>query len=125
MTQYQPGVCNIGPSEISRRRNIGILGAVLTVFTILIFASAGSPRIYRLLVFIPAMIFATGFVQARKKFCLGFGISGVFNFGPAGKLDKVETASARAEDRKTVIRIALQSLAAAAAITAVALLLPV
>ncbi|MEI6405969.1 MAG: hypothetical protein WCO85_00425 [Actinomycetes bacterium] len=125
MTQYQPGVCNIGPSEISRRRNIGILGAVLTVLTILIFASAGSPRIYRLLVFIPAMIFATGFVQARKKFCLGFGISGVFNFGPAGKLDKVETAFARAQDRRTVIRIALQSLVAAAAITTVALLLPV
>jgi hypothetical protein len=30
-TPYQPGVCNIGPAEIARRRRAGHVGALMTI----------------------------------------------------------------------------------------------
>jgi Na+/melibiose symporter-like transporter len=70
-----------------------------------------------LLLFFPAAIGATGFLQAALHFCAGFGMQGVFNFGPqVGKTDTVEQAEFRLKDRRTALRIGLYSMAIGIAI---------
>ena len=109
--EYRPGACNIGPAEIARRRRTGYLGlaaaALLAVFLVAVDASGTA----RLLVGIPLAGGAMGFLQARFRFCAGFGMAGVRNFGAVGSVERVEEAAARHADRMKAYRI---SLAAAA-----------
>ena len=65
------------------------------------------------------MIFATGWVQARKKFCLAFGFMGTFNFGKLGQLSKVASKEERELDRNTALNILVQVIILALAITAI------
>ena len=74
---YIPGTCNIGPSEIKRRRSVAYLGAVLTIITTIALLAAHNSHLSHIAVFIPAMIFSVGLVQSTKKFCFAFGLSGV------------------------------------------------
>jgi hypothetical protein len=70
------------------------------------------------------MIFAVGFIQSRRKFCLAFGLMGTFNFGSLGKLSRVASPQDRAADRKTAISILVQALSLALTITLIVYLLP-
>lgn len=65
------------------------------------------------------MVFAIGFVQSRKKFCLAYGLAGTFNLGKMGEISKVQNPLDRAADRKTALIILLQSAALALALTLV------
>ena len=86
--EYQPGLCNIGPAEITRRKSIGLGGALFAVGYSFVGAVLFFPLFFKLLVFIPAVIAATGFVQVYYHFCVAFGLSNVFNFG-----DHVDTTT--------------------------------
>ena len=109
-SQYVPGVCNIGPAEIRRRRQSGWLGAGLTILLWAVFLIVRVPAPWRLFLFLPAMIGATGFFQAALHFCAGFGMRGVFNFGSeVGKTDTVEQAEFRRVDRRKARLIGLSS----------------
>ncbi len=121
---YIPGVCNIGPAEIQRRRNGGIGGAVATGAVLAATVLTGAPKPLRLLAILPAAGAATGFIQAATHFCAGFGMRGVFNFGDTGGTDTVEQAEFRAEDQAKAKRIIAASLAIGAGIGGAALLLP-
>ena len=123
--EYQPGVCNIGPAEIARRRRAGHIGVVATVVLFAILVAIGAPPIARLLLAIPAAIAASGYLQAYLKFCAGFGAKGVVNFGDVGTTDKVADAAARALDRAKASRISIASFAIGAAVGVVAALLPI
>lgn len=122
--EYIPGVCNIGPAEIRRRRTSGIGGALVTAGVLAATALSGAPKPVRLLAVVPAAAAASGFIQAATHFCAGFGMRGVFNFGDTGSTDTVEQAEFRAEDRARAKRILLQSLAIGAAVGGTSLLLP-
>ncbi len=63
------------------------------------------------------MVFAIGFVQSRKKFCLAYGLAGTFNLGKMGEISKVQNPADRAADRKTALVILAQSAALALALT--------
>lgn len=121
---YIPGVCNIGPAEIRRRRTSGIGAAVATAGVLAATVLTGAPKPLRLLAILPAAGAATGFIQAATHFCAGFGMRGVFNFGDTGSTDTVEQAEFRAEDQAKAKRILAQSLAIGAGIGGAALLLP-
>jgi hypothetical protein len=97
---YIPGVCNIGPAEIKTRRISGIGGLVvaLALYGVLRWSGVAAP--WRLLVFFPATISASGFLQAALHFCLGFGFMSVFNFGERGRTDSVLEAEFRRLDRR-------------------------
>jgi hypothetical protein len=98
---YVPGVCNIGPAEMARRRQAGWIGVVVTVAVWAPLFLTHVPAFWRLLVFFPAALAASGFLQAAMHFCAGFGSRGLFNFGPeAGKTETVMQAEFRAKDRK-------------------------
>lgn len=123
--EYRPGVCNIGPEEIARRRRSGHIGLVATIVTLAVLIAIGAPPLARLVVVIPATIAASGYIQARLKFCAGFGGAGVFNFGPLGTTETVVDAAARAADRRRAGQIGLASFAVGIAVALAAVLLPI
>jgi hypothetical protein len=122
---YEPGVCNIGPAEIARRRRAGHTGffAALGVFAALVLVDA--PDWTRFLVAIPAIGAASGYLQAHLKFCAGFGAAGVFNFGDVGPTSRVEDPEARARDRRRAFEIGLASFTIGLAAGIVAVVIPV
>lgn len=103
---YIPGVCNIGPAEISKRRRAGWMGAVATAVLWAALAVVDAPPAARLLLFFPAMMAAVGFLQAAMHFCAYFGFASLFNFGPeAGKTESVTDAEFRRRDRRKAWQI--------------------
>jgi hypothetical protein len=124
-TTYRPGVCNIGPAEIARRRRAGHIGLVATVGLLAGLIVLDAPPLARLLVVLPAVIAASGYLQARLRFCAGFGSAGVFNFGEVGGTEQVADADARRRDRAKARRIGLASLAIGLAVGVAAVVLPV
>jgi hypothetical protein len=123
-TDYQPGTCNIGPAEIARRRRAGHvgLGATVTLFGGLVVV--GAPPLARISVALPAMVSASGYLQARLRFCAGFGSRGVFNFGPLGQTEQVVDDVARERDRARARQIGLASLAIGVLVGVAAVFVP-
>ena len=122
---YRPGVCNIGPAEIARRRRAGLLGAAVAIGLLLVLVAIHAPAPFRLLVFLPAAGAASGYLQAIFRFCAGFGARGVFNFGDVGRTDEVTDPDAHARDRAMAARIGVASAVVGVVIAIVALLLPI
>lgn len=122
---YQPGVCNIGPAEIARRRRAGNVGLVATVALFAILVALDVDPLARLLLAIPATIAASGYLQAYLKFCAGFGSRGVFNFGDVGPMNDAADPEARARDRARARRIGLTSMAIGIAVAVIAVALPI
>ena len=79
----------------------------------------------RISIALPAFVFAIGFVQSRKKFCLAFGFMGAFNFGKVGAITKVLTPEQRSADRKTALSLLGQALLLTAVIVAVTMAMPI
>ena len=123
-TEYIAGSCNIGKGEVRRRKFVALIGAAITLTTAITLFTTDQSRIARLSIFIPAIIFAIGFVQSRKKFCLAYGLAGTFNFGGLGDVKRVQSEEDRKADRKTALSILAQSAMLAVAITAVVFALP-
>ncbi len=82
---YQPGACNIGPAEITRRRQAGHVGLAVTIVALVGLVAIDAPPVARLLIALPAATSASGYLQARFKFCAGFGSKGIYNFGELGQ----------------------------------------
>ena len=123
-TEYIAGSCNIGNGEVRRRKFVALIGAAITLTTATTLFITDQSRVARLSIFIPAIIFAIGFVQSRKKFCLAYGLAGTFNFGGLGDVKRVQSEEDRKADRKTALSILAQSTMLAVAITAVVFALP-
>jgi len=123
-TAYRPGICNIGPAEIARRRRAGHVGLLAAIVLFAVLVAIDAPPVARLIVGLPAAGAASGYLQAWLKFCAGFGSRGVFNFGQLGQTEQVVDADARSRDRLRANRIGLASLAIGVTIGAVAALLP-
>jgi len=123
-TEYIAGSCNIGKGEVRRRKFVALIGAAITLTTATTLFITDQSRVARLSIFMPAIIFAIGFVQSRKKFCLAYGLAGTFNFGGLGDVKRVQSEEDRKADRKTALSILAQSAMLAVAITAVVFALP-
>lgn len=121
---YIPGTCNLGKAEVRSRQIVALvgLGATLILATGLISSSA--PQASGLTLFAPLMVFAVGFIQSRRKFCLAYGLAGTFNLGKLGQISKVANPEDKAADRKTALSILAQATALALGLTgAITLLL--
>ena len=117
--EYIPGTCNIGKSEIKRRQSVALIGAIATIAWAIFLILKVDSRALRFSTFIPAMIFAVGWIQSRRKFCLAFGFMGAFNFGKAGTLSKVQSEEDKAADRSTALSILSQALILSIAFTGI------
>ena len=123
--EYQPGVCNIGPAEIRRRRMSGWVGLAVAVgFLILAFA-LGWAAPWRLLVALPVFLSAQGFLQAAFHFCVGFASRGLYNFGALGSEETVHEAEFRRKDQRKALLITVLAFAIAAVVAVVAYLIPI
>lgn len=124
-TDYQPGFCNIGPAEIARRRRAGHSGLIAAIGLFAALVLIGAPDWTRLLVGVPAIISASGYLQAHLRFCAGFGSAGVFNFGELGPTERIQSAADRARDRARAIQIGVASFAIGVTVALIAYALPV
>jgi hypothetical protein len=122
--EYQPGVCNIGPAEIARRRRGGHMALIATTGLYAVLVLGNAPRPARFVVALPAAAAASGYLQARLRFCAGFGSQGVYNFGEVGPTVAVADAEARAQDRAKATQIGLASLAIGVSVGLLAVLAP-
>jgi hypothetical protein len=122
--RYEPGVCNIGPAEIARRRRAGHVGLAAAVVLFAVLLVIDAPPVARLLLVLPATIAASGYLQAWLRFCAGFGAAGVFNLGALGEHEAVADPVARARDRRRARQIGLASFTVGLVVGLVAVLLP-
>lgn len=122
---YRAGACNIGPAEIARRRRAGIVGIAVAVALAVALVVLGAPDWTRLAVLPPLAGGIISLEQARRRFCVAFGMAGVRNFGSLGTMERVEDDAARASDRRAALVLTAQGTALAAALTLVFVLLPV
>jgi hypothetical protein len=123
-TKYLPGVCNIGPAEIARRRRAGHVGLAIALAILAVLIATDAPPLARLILAVPVAAAASGYLQAWLKFCAGFGSRGVFNFGALGQSEEVLDAAARAKDRARANQIGIASLVAGVVVAGAAVLLP-
>jgi hypothetical protein len=108
------------------RRNLGWAGLAATIVLWGIFIVARTPQVWRLTLFIPAMLGMLGWLQSAWHFCAAFGFNGVFNFGAnVGKTDTIEQAEYRKKDRKTAMQIVGLSLLSGVAVAVAGYFLPV
>jgi hypothetical protein len=118
--QYIPGTCNIGPEEIALRRRAGHVGlAVTAALGAALLRSDLSPA-WRLTLAFPAAGAASGYLQARQRFCANYGFRGLYNFERRGHEQPVPVAGAQDEDRRRSLQIAATSAAIGAGVALVA-----
>lgn len=123
MSNYQAGACNIGPSEIKRRRQGALVGAILFAITTVLFVVTDASTSTRLVTFIPALLFAVGMIQSKRRFCVAYGFMGVFSFEKLGDTKKVTVNQDLIADKKFAVKLLLQSVAIAIVLTALVVLL--
>ncbi len=120
--RYVPGVCNIGPAERAKRRMGGIIGTALMLVLFGILVAIHAPVAWRLLLFFPAFIGATGFLQDAFHFCAGFGLKGLYNVArSAGVTDNVISEEFRKKDKAKAFTIFALSLIIAVALAIVSI----
>lgn len=122
MSQYQAGVCNIGGAEVARRRQVAFLGGAIFLGVASFSLINDYSAIASLISFLPALIFAIGFVQSKKRFCLAYGFMGTFNFAKLGSVTKVEDKAALTADRKMALSILGQAFGLALILTSLVVL---
>jgi hypothetical protein len=120
MTEYKyiPGVCNIGPAEIQKRRQIGILWSIVSIALFVILFLLNLPTWTRLFIFLPTIVAFSGWYQAIFHFCAGYGNKGLYNVAKSvGKSDTVEQAEFRKIDKKKAQQILTLSIVSAAIVS--------
>ena len=122
--EYVAGSCNIGTGEVRRRQVVALAGAVISATSLVGLLPTDAARNARFSLFIPLMVFAIGFIQSRKKFCLAYGFMGTFNFGKLGQISRVSDPISKKADRKTALTILAQSTALALGLTLATFALP-
>ena len=125
ISDYVPGQCNIGTAEIAGRRRAGHVGVVATIGLLAVLIAIGAPPIARLVIALPAAIAASGYLQARLRFCAAYGSRGVYNFDSLGQTERVADEEARRRDRVRATQISVGSGLIGLAVGLVAVLLPI
>ena len=88
-TQYIAGKHNIGSQEIRKKWSQALFWFAVTLLVIAIFFNAGVERLWRLIIFIPAIFLAIYAQQWLFQFSIRFGIKGEYNFGELGEKEEV------------------------------------
>lgn len=123
-SDYIPGMCNINPAEIRKRRMSGYFSLAIALFGLTAFVGLQASWHYYAVLFIPLFVSALGFLQARHKFCAAYGSIGKQHADDDSDVEKVEDAKARKADQLRARMIYLQAFLIAAVITATLCLIP-
>ena len=122
--QYIPGTCNIGKEEIRLRKNTTISMAILSIALIILFVLLDVDKVWRLTLFLPFIGFSIGAIQWHNRFCVYFGIKGVFNFEKRGTESNVIEEELRRLDISKARRMIAIALSFSIALTAGMYFLP-
>ncbi|QWC19602.1 hypothetical protein [Halorubrum sp. 2020YC2] len=115
--EYQPGVCNIGPTQQRRRLLLGVGSLALTAVYVAAVVALAWPHWALLVSVFPLYGAAMGALQYRERFCIGFAGMGVFDVG--GGTNEIQNEQALAADRKKAVRLNAKAMAIGAAGTVV------
>ena len=96
--EYIPGQCNIGSKEIERRKRKAILGLAISLLGIALLQYFNSPSAWRFILFLPLFYSIICYYQAQQKFCVVFGIFGIYNFDNIGKTKRVNESNDKKKD---------------------------
>jgi hypothetical protein len=117
-TNYVPGVCNINTKEIAYRRKAGYFGLGLSLVVAAALFALDVNQYFRIVLVVPVFIAAIGFLQAKNKFCVGYGAAGTQNADDEGEsASTVTDSSAVSADKKRARKMNLQALAIAVVVT--------
>ncbi|MFL5687141.1 MAG: hypothetical protein ACJ77D_13925 [Chloroflexota bacterium] len=123
--EYRAGACNIGPEEIAQRRRMGLVFLAIAIGLAAVLLAVDAPAWLRIAIWPPLAAAFTTLEQVRRRFCVAFGMAGVRNFGPeVGRAQRIEDDDARNTDRRTALFMAAYCSLAAAAVTALFVVLP-
>lgn len=111
--EYQPGVCNIGPTQRRRRLLLGVGSLLLAAAYVAAAVALAWPDWALVLSVFPLYGAAMGFLQYRERFCVGFAGIGVFDVGDG--TNRVVDEAALAADRKRAVRLNAKAIALGAA----------
>ncbi|WP_424014366.1 hypothetical protein ACOZ35_15300 [Halorubrum xinjiangense] len=111
--EYQPGVCNIGPTQQRRRLLLGVASLLLAAGFVAAVVALAWPRWSLVLTVFPLYGAAMGALQYRERFCIGFAGIGVFDVGDG--TNEVQNEEALAADRKKAVRLNAKAMAIGAA----------
>ncbi|HTV22977.1 MAG TPA: hypothetical protein VMG12_30010 [Polyangiaceae bacterium] len=115
-------VCiNIGPSERRKRLVFGLCELAFTLGLLVYFITTDKPRALRLVLFVPWLFGAVGVAQALESTCVALAARNERNLDSG-----VEPMpdSERDAIRRRARKVYVESLAAAAALTLISMLLP-
>ncbi len=122
-TNYIPGMCNINPTEIKRRRLSGHVGLAASIIIAAIFVYLQTEWLYRIVIFAPIFTATLGYLQAQSKFCVAYAGSGK-QHADDGDIISVDDASALKSDEHRARSIYLKALTISVAVTAAFCLVP-
>ncbi|WP_297887468.1 hypothetical protein [uncultured Halorubrum sp.] len=111
--EYQPGVCNIGPTQQRRRLLLGVGSLALAAAFVAAVVSLAWPQWSLILTVFPLYGAAMGGLQYRERFCIGFAGMGVFDVG--GGTSEIQNEAALAADRKKAVKLNAKAMAIGAA----------
>ena len=123
MSEYISGTCNIGPAEIKRRKQGAYLGGALYLIVSISLIASDASKSARLWVFLPAALFAVGYIQSKRKFCVAYGFLGIFNFEKLGHTTRIKVNQDLKADRKYAIKLSVQALLIAITLTLLIILI--
>ena len=123
MSEYISGACNIGPAEIKKRKQGAYLGGALYLVISIFLIATNASSATRLWVFLPATLFAVGYIQSKRKFCVAYGFLGIFNFEKLGKTTKIKVNEQLKADRKYALKLSAQALLLAIILTLLTILI--
>ena len=123
MSEYISGACNIGPAEIKRRKQGAYLGGALYLIVSISLIASDASKSTRLWVFLPAALFAVGYIQSKRKFCVAYGFLGIFNFEKLGNTTRIKVNQDLKADRKYAIKLSVQALLLAIILTLLTILI--
>jgi hypothetical protein len=122
--KYIPGTCNIGKEEVKKRKNAMIMAAALFIVIASALLLTHADKVWRFLVFFPLVSFAIGFQQTVFKFCVGFGLKGIFNFKDMGNTVSVEEAEMRKMDKAKAVKMIVSGILVGLVITTLFYFIP-
>lgn len=111
-SRYTPGVCNINPVEIRRRRIMGHVMAAVAILlsTALILFSV--PWYLHTLPAVAVGVAAFSYFQAHDRFCAAYALAGK-QHADDGNVVAVTDIDAKKADQKHAAKLALQAVAIA------------
>jgi hypothetical protein len=121
--EYIPGVSNIGREEINKRLQFGVVAILITIVSYFLLVYFDVSKAIRFLLFIPATISSVGFLQARMRFCVYYGMAAMFNFDRIGKTHIVENDENIRKDKKRARQIIYYSILIGMAVGIMAVLI--